>query len=145
METYPNVYADFSCHNISSNGTAFKELLNNTKNAHVFDRLLFGTDWYMTMVAISGKGYKQFCEEYWELIENKDLWLRFTFLNPFEFFGFNEENRLKNLNNCLFDLIAEDDDADSLQKEREKNYSSFKRILKEYSKLKEDLGDNNAK
>lgn len=147
-EDYPGVYADFSCHDIKKNGPAFRHVLSYAKNSPVYERLLFGTDWYMTMVALKGKGYKQFCEEYWELIEDKDLWLRFTFLNPFEFFGFNDETKLKNLNDGIKEEIEKDIDDKHIsdkQEQRVTNYSSFKRMLKEYFKLKGKLGGQDAK
>ena len=146
MEDYPGVYADFSCHDIKKNGPAFRHVLSYAKNTPVYERLLFGTDWYMTMLALKGKGYKQFCEEYWELIDDKDLWLRFTFLNPFEFYGFNDEAKLKNLYDGIRAEVDNDKENRSKRQERiEKNYSSFRRMLKQYSKLKDKLGGRNAK
>ena len=146
MEDYPGVYADFSCHDIKKNSPAFRHVLSYAKNTPVYERLLFGTDWYMTMLALKGKGYKQFCEEYWELIDDKDLWLRFTFLNPFEFYGFNDEAKLKNLYDGIRAEVDNDKENRSKRQERiEKNYSSFRRMLKQYSKLKDKLGGRNAK
>ncbi len=144
MEDYPHVYADFSCHDIKKNSEAFRHVLSYAKNSPVYKRLLFGTDWYMTLIAIGGKGYQKFCEEYWDLITDKDLWLRFTFINPFEFFGLNDEQKLKNLNDGIINIIADDENVDSIEDTREANYASLKRILKEYAKQKDKLGGQNG-
>lgn len=133
MEDFPHVYTDFSCHDIKNNGKAFAHILSYAKHSPVYERLLFGTDWYMTLLALGGKGYSKFCEEYWELIADKDLWLRFTFINPFEFFGLNDEQKLSNLNESLKKLLKKDDE---MQLIRETNFNILKRMIKEYRKLK---------
>jgi len=96
INTYPNVYVDFSCHNIEKNGANFKKYIEDKKNEKVLQKILFGTDWYMTLVAVK-KSYKEFCQGYWDLITDKDLWLRFVFINPFKFYGFNKKAIINNL------------------------------------------------
>ena len=143
MEDYPHVYTDFSCHDIKKNGKAFAHVLSYAKHSPIYERLLFGTDWYMTLLALGGKGYSKFCEEYWELITDKELWLRFTFINPFEFFGLNDEQKINNINNGLKELIAGEKNNEIKQDQRDVAFSSLKRMLKEQTKLKNKQGGKN--
>jgi hypothetical protein len=89
INEYPNVYTDISCWKLDKNKEIFKELLLNKKFDYLQDRILFGTDWYMTLLALGGKSYQSYCEEFYEFFNKipggRDLWIRLTFLNPFEF------------------------------------------------------------
>jgi predicted TIM-barrel fold metal-dependent hydrolase len=143
MNDYDNVYTDFSCHDIKKSGPVFMEFLNNAKSNRIYSRILFGTDWYMTMVALKGKGYQRFCEEYWDLFDDKDLWLRVSFLNPFEFYGFDDESKLKNVYEGIkAENVNDKKNTKKKKKENlvETNYSTLKRLRKEYLYLQNKLG-----
>jgi hypothetical protein len=107
---------------------------------HLKDKILFGTDWYMTLVALGGKSYKQFCEEFWaffkELPGGMDLWMRFTFLNPFDFYGFNDPGIMDN-------MVAALKKAKCNPNMLNENYSRLRRMQKEYNKQREKLTKSN--
>ncbi|MBN1757054.1 MAG: hypothetical protein JW863_01980 [Chitinispirillaceae bacterium] len=90
-EEYDNVYTDFSCWDISEARQTFRELLSSRQHGHLRKKILFGTDWYMTLLALKGKNYKKFCEEFWEFFQGlpggMELWERFTFVNPINYYG----------------------------------------------------------
>jgi predicted TIM-barrel fold metal-dependent hydrolase len=136
IEKYPNVYVDFSCHNIEENGKEFSKYLKDKNNEKIFGKILFGTDWYMTLVGLGGTSYEEFCQGYWNLITDKDLWLRFTFINPFKFFGFNKAAIIKNLYNHLIKNI----DTSMAKKAIESNFKNFKEIYNQYYQLKKEKG-----
>jgi|WetSurMetagenome_2_1015567.scaffolds.fasta_scaffold69472_2 hypothetical protein len=136
IKEYPNVYTDVSCWNLDKNKETFKELLLNKKYDYLKDRILFGTDWYMTLLALGGKSYQSFCEEFYSFIlempDGKDLWIRFSFLNPFEFYGFHDKAIIDNLNSALKDIKAD-------ATKREKNYQHLCSLQKEYENQRKRL------
>lgn len=138
MKDYPNFYSDFSCHNFKKTSQIFAKVIKDESYAHILDRILFGTDWYMTLLALGGKGYSKFCEEYWKLFTDIDikLWLKFSFINPFEFYGFNDKNKLKNFNETLKNELKDG----KLQDKRKAYYDAFERLIEEYNRLKERMG-----
>jgi hypothetical protein len=140
---YPNVYTDFSCWDLDNAKESFAQVLGNKQNAHLKNKILFGTDWYMTLLALGGKSYSKFCEEFWEFFQEipngKDLWQRFTFLNPFTFYGFfdkKEGAQGDKLDNLVAALKKNECDKDKLND----SYSCIRRVQKEYDKLKNQEG-----
>jgi predicted TIM-barrel fold metal-dependent hydrolase len=135
---YKNVYTDFSCWDLEKSKEAFANILTNKQHAHLRDKILFGTDWYMTLLRDKVTTYKKFCEGFWEFFqeipEGMDLWQRFTFINPFAFYGFFDKEKGKDkLENLAAALNALDCD----KKKLEDNMAKFRRIQKELEKIKE--------
>jgi predicted TIM-barrel fold metal-dependent hydrolase len=138
---FPNVYTDLSCWDMEANKKVFLDLMMNKQYSHLHDKLLFGTDWYMTLVALGGKNYRKFCDDAWqafgELPDGQKLWIKCTFLNPVDFYGFYEKDTSSNL--TKLDNIAGALDAANCKKNISKeNLGHFKRLQKEYEKLVED-------
>ncbi len=143
-EEYTNVYTDFSCWDLENAKESFAQVLWNKQYSHLKNKILFGTDWYMTLVALKGKSYKNFCEEFWkffqEIPNGKNLWHRFTFINPFTFYGFfdkkegAQEDKLDLLvaalkrSNCKQDMLND-------------NYACIKRVQKVYERFKTQEGN----
>ena len=117
---YDNVYTDFSCWDLDNAEETFAHVRTAEQHAHVRKKILFGTDWYMTLLALNGRSYKKFCEEFWEffegLPEGMKLWERFSFVNPFTFYG-------------IFDKTA--NGGDKLEKTpiEEKGYQQYNELF----------------
>jgi predicted TIM-barrel fold metal-dependent hydrolase len=140
-EEFPNVYTDFSCWNMDDCKETLADLLTSLKYKHIREKLIFGTDWYMTLVALGGKSYKSFCEDAWEAFMEipggEKLWVNCTFLNPFIFYGFYDKDPqtgVSKLENISAALDAAKCDRTKLQDNR----AFFKRLQKEYDKLIEE-------
>ncbi|MBD3393557.1 MAG: amidohydrolase family protein [Chitinivibrionales bacterium] len=103
MRSYPGVYTDISCFDFGANGREFARFLGNSVYADVFPKLLYGTDWYMTMLVMNGRNYRSYCEDMKRVADriDRDLWTRITLVNPFAFFGFDDENRLAGIRAAL--------------------------------------------
>ena len=133
---FPNVYTDVSCWKFSECKDMFNKILSNKQYDHLKDRILFGTDWYMTLPALGGKTYQAYCEEFYEFFNmlpgGMDLWIRLTFLNPFEFYGFHDKAIIDNLNLGLKDVKAN-------AIKRDDNYQLFCRLQKEYENQRKRL------
>ena len=90
----------------------------------------------MTLPALGGKSYQSFCNEFYEFFnsmpDGRELWIRFTFLNPFEFYGFNNKAVIDNLNLGLKDLKAN-------AIKRDENYQKFNLLQKEYENQRKRL------
>jgi predicted TIM-barrel fold metal-dependent hydrolase len=140
---YPNVYTDFACWDLDYAKESFAQILKNRRYSHLRDKILFGTDWYMTLLVLDGKSYKSFCEEFMEffleLPDGKELWQRFTFINPFRFYGFfdkKEGEQRDKLDNLAAALELNDCKRDRMKD----NYACLRRVQKEYEKVKNQGG-----
>lgn len=141
-EEYSNVYTDLSCWNMGDCKQTLRELLTVVKYKHIRRKLLFGTDWYMTLVALGGKSYKSFCEDAWEAFmdipDGENLWVNCTFINPFTFYGFYDKDPQtgkRKIDNIAAAIDREECDSAAL----EQNISFFNRLEKEYKKLLDEL------
>lgn len=103
---YPNLYTDISSSFASDEFCkSFKAIMTDTKEKEKVERLksriLFGTDWYMTLnyKAFSvSKDYFQYCSETKDFLDKFDtsLWPRFTQYNPYRFYRLDEQiDRIK--------------------------------------------------
>jgi hypothetical protein len=112
-----------------------------TQYSHLHDKLLFGTDWYMTLVALGGKSYRKFCDDAWlafsQMPNGDNLWIKCTFLNPLDFYGFYETDA--GTNSTKLDNIVNALDAANCKKDvLKQNLAHFKRLQKEYKKFVEE-------
>jgi hypothetical protein len=105
--SYPNLYTDIAYFPIADHFDLFLSTLQEVfdqdrdKGLHLVNRILLGTDWYVTEV--DGKNYRSFYESNLECINRLDaalrkkgylkkdsptLWQWFSMINPFEFYNF---------------------------------------------------------
>ncbi|MBN1603014.1 MAG: hypothetical protein JW915_15500 [Chitinispirillaceae bacterium] len=131
---YPNVYTDVACWDITAPrvGTALKNILTNTPELK--KRLLFGSDWHMIKIVSPYCEYNEFCENWKHYLDEIDekLWVRFSLVNPFEFYGFSDISKLKQINKGL--SLARVRAA-----ERIKGFNKILEIQKEVENLKKAL------
>jgi hypothetical protein len=135
---YTNVYTDLSCWDLDDGKETFTQVLSDKQYSHLKDKILFGTDWYMTLLVLGGKSYKKFCEEFYEFFleipDGKELWQRFTFINPFTFYGFFDKNmgtQTDKLDNLVAALKKNKCDKNKLKD----SLSFFRRIQKEFDRF----------
>lgn len=92
---YPNLYTDISSSFASDEFRAyFKGIILDKKNTNLKrlkERILFGTDWYMTFVyssPISGMDFNEYCRTAKPFLDGFDtsLWPLFTQYNPYRFY-----------------------------------------------------------
>jgi len=107
---YHNLYVDISSSLTSDHWKKFfKDTLCKTyqTNREAFSRIkkriLFGTDWYMTL--LDSVTYHKYCRKAKKLLDNIDseLWFYATVINPMRFFGLNEE-KIVEIKNALIEL-----------------------------------------
>ena len=103
---YPNLYTDISSSFASDKFREyFKEIITDQKNLNLKrlkERILFGTDWYMTFVyssPINGMDFGQYCRTAKHFLDGFDtsLWPLFTQYNPYRFYQLDMNiDRIKN-------------------------------------------------
>ncbi|NLG17697.1 MAG: amidohydrolase family protein [Fibrobacter sp.] len=143
---YANVYTDISCFNLDDtlehgDGTVQDSLrvvleqLDDKRYYHLRHKIIFGTDWYLTMLNVTkGGDYGNYCQKAKRFLDSIDrtLWIRFTLVNPWEFYGFGDKRKLNNIRKGLENEAAKED--------RLKHYyNKFLSIGNEISELKEYL------
>lgn len=98
---YKNVYTDISCFNLEENLTGdnfedkkvrhtlskmFYWIRDRDEYKHLRNKVIFGTDWYLTHLTRSDDGakYDNYCRDFKKLIDQVDptFWVRFTLVNP---------------------------------------------------------------
>ena len=102
IQKYPNLYADISSSfGIPEFREFFLDLIRKDETADtqvkLKDRILFGTDWYMTLLA--QVDYREYVEESKKALDAVDtsLWPRFTQHNPYRFYQFKEDNQIQRI------------------------------------------------
>lgn len=93
---YPNLYTDISSSFASADfRDSFKELITKNENELLKERILFGTDWYMTFLysTMVGMNFKEYCQTAKEFLDKFDtsLWTKFTQHNPYRFYRLDEQ------------------------------------------------------
>ena len=89
---YPNLYVDISS---SFTKNSFREYFRNIMQGpdgeHLKDRVLFGTDWYLTL--LDGINYVEYCQEAKRALDEFDtsLWYKFTQYNPYRFYRLDQQ------------------------------------------------------
>ena len=88
---YPNLYVDISSSFASKAFRAyFKTILQSKDGECLKDRILFGTDWYLTL--LDGVNYVEYCQEAKDALSfDTSLWPRFTQYNPYKFYRLDEQ------------------------------------------------------
>ena len=131
---YANCYTDISCFAIQKNMPEFIKAMR--QHPHLKDKVLFGTDWYMTLiVSASGqKQYSDFCKMMKENLDEIDdsIWIRTSFLNPVKFYGFDNTLKLEKIKDSLKLSGANSDKLN-------KNLSILKKAIKEIETIKNSL------
>jgi len=131
---FPNVYTDLACWDITISCVrdALKNVIRSTPELK--KRLLFGSDWHMIKIVSPYCDYDAYCENWKYYLDEIDekLWIRFSLVNPFEFYGFSDALKLKQINKglCL---------AKAIPGERVKGYNQIIKIQKEVENLKKAL------
>ncbi len=139
---YPNLYTDIS----SSFADAgfrehFSEIIGNPENKRLKDRVLFGTDWFMTFLykfPFVGKDFKEYCRDTKECLDKIDpsLWPRFTQINPYTFYKLDDK-----IVRIAENIIKRRADEDVIAFLKELNPEKIEKILREAAYLKEATRD----
>jgi len=99
LREYPGLYTDIACFDTSKFRNEFVKAMRKKEYTHVKDRLLFGSDWYMSVLVLRGKNYDNYCREMFDMLEaiEKNLWVRCSLINPYTFYGFDDRNLVANM------------------------------------------------
>ena len=95
---YPNLYADISSSFANEKFRKyFKTIIKNPDLDFLKDRILFGTDWYLTL--LDGVNYVEYCQKAKESLDEYDtsLWPRFTQYNPYRFYRLDAEDQVQRI------------------------------------------------
>lgn len=163
---YDNVYTDVSCFDLSKTGPndtrtfgeklrEFLYLLEESHYAHLKDRILFGTDWYMTHITRSHNcDYPHTVYEMKRLLDSvscrigDDLWTRFTLINPATFYGLDDQDKLRNMAQALTDFASGEKDLTVPQDRLEANLErmlAIKDMVEEARKVLPAVKSSDAK
>jgi hypothetical protein len=145
---YPNLYTDISSSFASDDfRTDFQNIIADPKNVKLKDHILFGTDWYMSLMykpPLSGKTFEQYCEVTKRCLDEVDrsLWPRFTQINPYNFYRLDE--KIETLAENIIKKRADEDVRNFLKKldteiitEIRKEAAYLKVANKDYATIKE--------
>jgi predicted TIM-barrel fold metal-dependent hydrolase len=132
MGSCPNFYTDISYHMLSQSKEELRLLL--TRHPKIKERIIFGTDWYMTL--LDKYDYPKYILEAKQVLDdlsqdrniNDDLWERFTKINPMTFYRLQEiaDSFVQGVKNTCSDL----EDAYPKLKLKENQFTNGAKIIK---------------
>ncbi|MBN1758572.1 MAG: amidohydrolase family protein [Chitinispirillaceae bacterium] len=125
---FPNVYTDVSCYNLEDDAmrnnieVLLEQVRDNPDYHHLQDKLIFGVDWYLSMIT-GAPEYREYVELFFRLIKeiDEEQWWRSTVVNPARFYGLDNPDIIENMYSAM-----EDNKAD--REKREHGYEKVKKI-----------------
>jgi predicted TIM-barrel fold metal-dependent hydrolase len=105
---FENVYTDVSCYNLKDGSTRrnvaelFREMDSSRRYGHLQDKLLFGVDWYLSLVT-GAPAYQEFVERFFDAMSESDQWqwYRSAIVNPATFYGLDKAQIIDNMYTSL--------------------------------------------
>jgi hypothetical protein len=124
MEEFPNVYTDIACFDFKKNQNNFGFFLRCLGHRKVLNKILFGTDWYMSLLTAMefnahriwdlpeiglarGRTYETFIKQWKCFFDsiNPALWTRFSIINTYNFYDLGNKVLLDNLEKGFCDGV----------------------------------------
>lgn len=104
----PNVYTVMSCYDLENESmknnieVLLQEVRDNPDYKHLADKLIFGVDWYLSLITGAPK-YKEDVETFYATIKDIDLqlWHKASCVNPARFYGLERQSIVGNMNAAL--------------------------------------------
>ncbi len=143
---FANVYTDMSCFNLANSdvrnnvGEFLREILNgDSQYHHLQDKLLFGVDWYLTLLTDGRTEYAEFATQFFIAMANVDenQWYRSTMINPATFYGLDNQDMLKSMNTAL--TQASDGRGQHVTLALSKNFQKVQTIKDRIAKLRKNI------
>jgi predicted TIM-barrel fold metal-dependent hydrolase len=136
---FENVFTDVSCYNLKDGNTSrnvsglFKEMSLSRRYSHLQDKVIFGVDWYLSLVT-GAPAYKEFVERFFDTMSECDewQWYRSALVNPAMFYGL---DKLQTIDNMYTSLGLESADATGLLN----GYERIKTIPKQVETIRNEL------
>lgn len=145
IQKYPNVYADISSSFADEDfrkyflgilrkeemeekrGQGAPEKNGKARKTRLRDRILFGTDWYLTL--LGGVDYVEYFQKAKKDLDDVDssLWFRFTQYNPSVFYRFNDENQINRIAENIVKIRQTDEIEDILGPIKEEDIKLIQR------------------
>lgn len=98
---FENVYTDLSCYNLGRSSVKknvielFREMKISRRYWHLQDKVIFGVDWYLSLVT-GAPEYRKYVELFFNCMDEFDewQWYRSTLVNPATFYGLDNQDIL---------------------------------------------------
>lgn len=105
---FENVYTDMSCYNLEDSSTQrnvielFRELNHSRRYKHLQDKVIFGVDWYLSLVT-GAPEYKEYVDGFFDTMSQFDewQWYRSAIVNPATFYGLDKSEIIENIFSAL--------------------------------------------
>ena len=163
MKEFPNVYTDIACFDYTGNHKNFDIFLRSLAHKNILHKIMFGTDWYMSLVTtltfnahrirdfsecgiMRGRTYDIFIKQWKCFLDSIDpgLWPRFSIINTFNFYDLGNTIFLDNYENGIkgeFEKHKFDDfQRDVLSKKLTSNRKMIEKIPQKIIELKKYYG-----
>ncbi len=136
---FENVYTDLSCYNLGRESIKkniaelFKEMKKNRRFLHLKDKVLFGVDWYLSLIT-KAPDYREYVEGFFDTMSEFDKWqwYRSALVNSATFYGLDNSALLKNMNKALEDVTSD-------SSKRISGYNRIKTIKQQVETIRKEL------
>ncbi|MDD5342913.1 MAG: amidohydrolase family protein [Smithella sp.] len=148
---YENVYTDMSCFNLGNSNEKenvqelFREMYPGSgRYRHLQDKLMFGVDWYLTLLTEGKTEYKEFAESFFHTMVDTDesQWYRSTMVNPMTFYGFDQKAVIDKMHQALCELTKKE--SKDIKKNLEDNYKRIENLKDQVAKIQAKKGNATA-
>jgi hypothetical protein len=116
-----------------------REMRDNNQYQHLKDKVIFGVDWYLSLLTGAPK-YKEYVESFFETMGeiDKSQWLRSALVNPAAFYGLDKKDKLDNMQAALLTITKS---SNSEVKEMLRtNYKNALRIKDQIASVRAKIG-----
>jgi predicted TIM-barrel fold metal-dependent hydrolase len=147
---FENVYTDLSCYDlckvsVKKNITElFKEIKKKQHYQHLRDKILFGVDWYLSLIT-NAPEYRKYVEGFFDCMSEFDQWqwYRSALVNPATFYGLDSHQKIDKMQFALEECCKKEDDKikDLLME----NYKRITKLSKQVETIRNELRNKETK
>jgi predicted TIM-barrel fold metal-dependent hydrolase len=139
---FENVYTDIACQDIDNSSVRknmyrlFSKMGKDDHYRHLQNKLLFGVDWYLSILTKAPE-YRTFSEMFFDMMNDCDpwQWYRSSLVNAAIFYGLDDANIIKNMNDALNKNITSKKDILKCTK----NFEQVKKIKEQMEGIRKDI------
>lgn len=114
---FENVYTDLSCYNLAKESVKkniaelFKEMKKNRRYHHLKDKVLFGVDWYLSLIT-KAPDYRKYVEGFFDTMSEFDKWqwYRSALVNSATFYGLDSHQKINKMQFALEECCNKEDE-----------------------------------
>jgi hypothetical protein len=141
---FPNVYTDLACFDLEERSIRcnirelFWQIYHNPDCKHLQDKIMFGVDWYLSLITRAPK-YGEYVESFFDMMNEYDewQWYRSAIVNPATFYGLDSTTIINNMQLALIEQLKKGTELN--RQKLQYNYSRISTLPKQVETIRTEL------